>query len=79
LHSTLRRVTISNASDLYGYEINFSIDSGSVGSVASSNFLGATSEATYRSNQKNDYLYVYGSRLDSAKAGKTGPMCKLIN
>jgi len=70
--STLKTVDISSASDLYAYEVNFSIDSGSIGSVTHANFLGSGSSATYGSNEKNSYLYVYGSKLDSTQTGVSG-------
>ncbi len=70
--STLKRVTISGASSLYAYEVNFSVNSGSIGSVVSANFLGPTSEATYGSSESGGYLFVYGSRLDPGRSGKSG-------
>jgi len=66
-------VDISGASNLYAYEVNFSIDSGSVSGVTSSEFLGAAdTDASYGYNVKNGYLYVYGSRLDNSRTGKDG-------
>ncbi|MEK6854779.1 MAG: hypothetical protein AABX73_00995 [Nanoarchaeota archaeon] len=70
--STLKIVDISSASNIYGYEVNFSIDSGSVSGITGGNFLGPTTEATYGSSQRGGYLYVYGTRLDSAKTGVSG-------
>ena len=70
--ATEKKVNIASASNLYAYEVNFSIDSGSISSVTQSNFLGATSVASYGSSQRNSYLYIYGSRLDSSKSGISG-------
>lgn len=72
VNSTFSQLTISNAVDMYAYEVNISIDSGTIGTVTSGNFLGSTSVATYGSNQKNGYLFVYGSRLDSSGTAVSG-------
>ena len=53
VNSTLTTASISNAINLYAYEINFSIDSGTIGSVQSFNFLGADSGETYGNSQRD--------------------------
>src|SRR3989338_9382603 len=64
-------VTITNTTDLYAYEINFDY-TGAAATIQSNNFLGTSSVATYGSSIKNSILSVYGSRLDSNRAGING-------
>lgn len=66
-----QNVSISETTDLYAYEINLDY-TGTIDSVAHSNFLGLTSEATYSYNEKNNIVSVYGSRLDSSQTGVNG-------
>jgi hypothetical protein len=67
----LKRINIVDAVDLYAYELNFSINSGSIIDVGQS-FLGDSSVATYGYNERDGYLYAYGSRLDATRTGISG-------
>jgi len=72
INSSYKQVVIEDAVALYGYELNFSIVSGSVVSVLSSSFLGDSSQATYGYIVRDGYLYVYGSILNATHAGVNG-------
>lgn len=70
---TTETATVSSASNLYSYEVNYSIDSGSVSGTDFTNFL--TSDGALQStghNIKNGYVYVYATRLDADQDGITG-------
>lgn len=67
---TVLTVDVSGASDLYAYEVNFSVNSGTVTSSAFSGFLGGT--VSHSHVVSNDYLFVYETRLDSTRTGIDG-------
>ena len=70
VNSTLTTASVSSATNLYGYELNFSY-TGSVSISGSSyGFLG--SGTSYGSTTRGGYLYVYESRVDSTQTGITG-------
>lgn len=75
VNSTLATVSISNAVNAYAYEINFSIDSGTVTTPSSNDFYpsfsAGASSSSKGGSQRNSYLYVYESRLDSSRTGYT--------
>jgi hypothetical protein len=64
--ATLAQLSVSSASNLYGYEVNFSY-SGSVSDVTFSGFLGGTTSSGYLT--RRGYLYVYESKLDNTQTG----------
>lgn len=66
---TLAELSVSSASNLYGYEVNFSY-SGSVSDVSFSGFLGGSTSSGYLT--RRGYLYVYESRLDNTQTGVSG-------
>jgi hypothetical protein len=67
--ATLAQLSVSSASNLYGYEVNFSY-SGSVSDVTFSGFLGGTTSSGYLT--RRGYLYVYESKLDNTQTGVSG-------
>lgn len=65
------KVSVSSASGMYAYEVNFSLPSGTTASDAVTNrFLG--SSTSFGSSLRDDYFTVYESRLDSGQTGVTG-------
>lgn len=69
VNSTYGRLTITDASDLYAYEINFDY-TGSAGGIDFSGFLGAgTSTGT---SDSGSIYTVYESKLDNTQTGVTG-------
>ncbi len=71
ISSTQQKISVSNAVDMYAYEVNFDFD-GSISSVASANFLGSGSGVSYGYSTRGNVLSVYGSKLDSTKTGVSG-------
>lgn len=71
VNSTLATVSVSNAVNMYAYEVNL-VFSNTVTSVDHAQFLGSTSVATYGHSTRGTALKVYGSRLDSTQTGITG-------
>lgn len=69
-NTTLTTVSIASAVNMYAYEVNLSIDSGTVSGVTHYSFFGGTTSSG--SNQRNNYLYAYQSKLDSSQTGYTG-------
>lgn len=71
-NSTLYIVSVSNAVNMYAYEVAFAYTGGeSAYSIQQANFLGATG-TTYGSKLKSGVLSVYGSRLDNTGVGVSG-------
>jgi len=66
---TTGTVTVTDAVDLYAYEITFT-EGGTIASTSASGFLTGTTTEGY--NERGDYLYVYESRLDPDRGGDTG-------
>lgn len=72
LSSTERQVDISNADDIYSYEINFNY-TGNDATINQASFIGEDgNDATYGYRVKDGVLSVYGSRLDSNGQGISG-------
>ena len=72
VNSTYIRVDVSDADDLYGYELNFSY-TGSVSAVDFSSFLisdGGSQSTGYTT--KGSVLFVYATRLDATQSGIDG-------
>src|SRR3989344_3846969 len=72
VNSTYIRVDVSDADDLYGYELNFSY-TGSVSAVDFSSFLisdGGSQSTGYTT--KGGVLFVYATRLDATQSGIDG-------
>src|SRR3989344_5026587 len=71
VNSTYTEVNITDAEDLYGYEVNLTY-SGDL-SVEQGTFLDDEDvSGTYGATTKGDTLYVYGVRLDSSQSGVSG-------
>ena len=70
-NSTKMLVNISDAVDIYSYEVNFDYDSITT-TVQQYNFLGSSPTATYGSTIRDNVVSVYGSRLDSGLTGING-------
>lgn len=72
ISSTEMQVDISNAVDIYSYEVNFDYTDADV-VITQAAFLGEDSvAATYGYSVKDGILSVYGSRLDSSAQGISG-------
>jgi hypothetical protein len=69
ISATLAELSVSSASNLYAYEVNFSY-SGSVSDVTFSGFLGGTTSSGYLT--RRGYLYAYESKLDNTQTGVSG-------
>ncbi|MDO8460568.1 MAG: hypothetical protein Q7S74_05640 [Nanoarchaeota archaeon] len=70
VNSSFAVINITNATNLYGYEVNLQYTS-SVSDPASGNFLGDSS-VTYGNKTNSTVISVYGSKLDNTKAGVSG-------
>ncbi len=66
--STLSTVSISGASDVYAYEVNFTNPT-SVTATAFYPLLADGGTTTSGTSTRGDYFYVYESRLDNTQAG----------
>ncbi len=66
---TLATISVSNADDLYAYEINMAFD-GSIGTIDFNDFLGSGTSSG--SSTSGSTLSVYESRLDNNRQGVTG-------
>ena len=71
VNSTFGRVTIEGAQDLYGYEValNYTDALSVVSPTTQQQFLGAG--ASYGASSSSGVASVYGSKLDSTRAGTT--------
>ncbi len=70
VNSTLARIRISDASNLYAYEVNVSYSTSATAASSSMGFLGA--DTSYGSTKRNSFLYVYESKLDNTQTGVSG-------
>ena len=71
VNSTYTQVNITDAVDVYGYEVNLTYSGGV--SVEQGAFLDDEDvSGTYGATTKGDTLYVYGVRLDSSQSGVSG-------
>jgi len=71
VNSTYTQVNITDAVDVYGYEVNLTYSGGV--SVEQGTFLDDEDvSGTYGATTKGDTLYVYGVRLDSSQSGVSG-------
>ncbi len=72
INSTLARVSISNAVDLYSYEVNFDYD-GTINGVSFYDFLASDGASTTKgSSTRSGILSAYESRLDNNQQGIDG-------
>lgn len=72
INSTLARVSISSAVDLYAYEVNLDY-SGALGTIRFYDFLASDGASTTKgSSTRSSILSVYESRLDNTQAGISG-------
>ena len=72
INDTFARVDISNAVDLYSYEINLDY-TGTIGSITFFDFLASDGASTTKgSSTRNSILSVYESRIDNNQQGITG-------
>ena len=75
LQSGLDNISVSDASNAYSYEVNFTLDGSLSSDPASDNFLKGGDDSVTTSNGytlRGDNLFVYSSRLDNTKTGVTG-------
>lgn len=70
VNSSLARISISSASNLYAYEVNVSYSTAATAASSSMGFLGA--DTSFGSTKRNGYLYVYESKLDNTQTGVSG-------
>ncbi len=75
VNDTFYLVNITDANNLYGYEVNLNVTNGTISIVSPSThnlFLGSAAVATYGSSLREGVYSVYGSRLDSNSQGISG-------